>query len=240
MVRVWVIWLSILVAGFIGTVAGFGISTTMMPVVLLFYSASTALLITGIIHWWVSLWKVLFFQRALDMHILYWFGIPSLVASAIGAYLATHIAAPFFTKIIGGYLVIYALVKLIKPKLNLPENDWGLAFGGLLSGFCAGLFGIRGAITSSFLQVYALPQQVYLMTIGIIALAIDTVRVFFYLRAFGGNQPSVVWSIILVGIPLSFLSAWFGQRLVRYMPQQLFYTLIAWFMLFVGIRLMLF
>src|SRR5512136_1799330 len=54
-----------LAASIIGTLAGFGISTIMVPILLSIFSLPQTLLLTGIIHWFNDIWKMLLFREGI-------------------------------------------------------------------------------------------------------------------------------------------------------------------------------
>ena len=62
----------------IGTITGFGMSTIMVPVVLLFLPLPETLLFVGVIHWFGDLWKILLFKHGIHKKLLIYFGIPGI------------------------------------------------------------------------------------------------------------------------------------------------------------------
>ncbi|MDD2341139.1 MAG: sulfite exporter TauE/SafE family protein, partial [Methanosarcina sp.] len=54
-----------LLASLIGTLAGFGISTIMVPVLLIVLPLPQTLLLVGIIHWFNDIWKLLLFWEGI-------------------------------------------------------------------------------------------------------------------------------------------------------------------------------
>jgi len=59
-----------LVASAIGTATGFGTSTVMVPIMVLFVPLPVALLFVGIIHLAGDVWKVLLFKRGVDLKLI--------------------------------------------------------------------------------------------------------------------------------------------------------------------------
>jgi uncharacterized protein len=68
-------------ASAIGTATGFGTSTVMIPVMVLFVPVPIALLFVGIIHLCGDIWKVVLFKRGLDWKLILGFGLSGIVAS---------------------------------------------------------------------------------------------------------------------------------------------------------------
>ena len=228
-----------IIASLCGTVTGFGISTVLMPSVLLFFSVHHALIFTGFIHWFVSFWRVLFFKKNIRFDVLFAFGIPAIIGSFIGASLTFYVDRTLFSRLFGAFLIMYTGFVFVQPKFAIKKRKTILGFGGIFAGFSAGLFGIRGAITSLFLTLFNLKKAMYLATISSIALCVDTARlsVYFY------REPT--WNIelihiILISIPCSFLGAYLGRHIVKIIPEYYFRLVVVSFLCLIGIRLLIF
>ncbi|MCA9397651.1 TSUP family transporter, partial [candidate division WWE3 bacterium] len=75
----------------IGTMTGFGSSTIMLPVLLIFYSVPEALLFSAIVHVLVDIWEMEFFKQGLYWKLVLFFGLPGMLASFFGASLAVDL-----------------------------------------------------------------------------------------------------------------------------------------------------
>ena len=90
------------IASMVGTMTGFGTSTIMVPVLLLFSPLSQTLLFVGIIHWFGDIWKILLFKKGLNWKLILGFGIPGIIASCIGASLTFQISEKILMKMNSG------------------------------------------------------------------------------------------------------------------------------------------
>ena len=75
------------VGSFIGTLTGFGTSTVMVPVLVLFYPLTQALLLVAIIHWFGDIWKMLLFRSGVRWRLVLLFGVPAIIATVVGGLL---------------------------------------------------------------------------------------------------------------------------------------------------------
>jgi len=159
-----IIYITILTffASMIGTMTGFGTSTIMVPVFLLFYPISQTLLFVGIIHWFGDLWKILLFRKGLNWKLILGFGLSGILASFIGASLTFEISEKVLMKILGGFLLAYVIFLFLKPDFKLVKNKRNMITGGALSGFFAGIFGVGGAVRATFLTAFDLPKAIYI------------------------------------------------------------------------------
>jgi len=164
-----------------GTMAGFGSSTLVLPLALLFFDFKSALVIVALLHIFGNVGRVAFFRHGLDKRLIILFGIPSVICAVIGASLVNYISQDVLRFILGIFLLLFAGVSLIKPALQFPPTKTSALVGGGASGFIAGLIGTGGALRGSFLTAFNLDKNVYIATSAIIAIAVDITRLPIYL-----------------------------------------------------------
>ncbi len=226
-------------AALIGTISGFGISTVMIPVMLLFYPLPIALLFVGIIHLCGDIWKMLLFKKGANLKLVLGFGIPGIILSYLGATLSLNVSNQLLKKLLGVFLIIYVIYLFTKRKWKIPKTNITSVIGGSLSGFFAGIFGVGGAIRSAFLAAYNLPKENYLYTAGVIAFFIDVSRISKYLTG-GVRLDKTLGLLLIVLVPLSLLGAYLAKKIVNKVPQKMFRLVIAVFLGLVGFKFLLY
>src|SRR3990167_4300046 len=77
-----------LLAATIGTITGFGTSTLMIPVLVMFFPPVEAIFLVAIIHWFGDVWKVALFRKGFNMRLIALFGAIGLVTSYLGAFVS--------------------------------------------------------------------------------------------------------------------------------------------------------
>jgi len=235
---IYITLLTILASG-VGTLTGFGTSTIMVPILLLFLPLPQTLLLVGIIHWFGDIWKITLFRKGFKWRLVLAFGIPGVIATFLGARLVFSISADLLSQILGGFLVAYVIFLFLKPRFKVPKSNLTAMSGGALSGFFAGIFGIGGAVRGAFLSMFDLPKAVYIATAGAIALVIDTTRISTYLFEGASLESNFLWGFLLF-IPASFLGAYLAKRIVNHIPQGKFRHVVAIFLFLVGMKLLVF
>ncbi|OGM13904.1 hypothetical protein A3A76_05340 [Candidatus Woesebacteria bacterium RIFCSPLOWO2_01_FULL_39_23] len=229
-----------LVASIIGTVSGFGISTIMVPIVLLFLPLPETLLLVGVIHWFGDLWKILLFKHGIDKKILIYFGIPGMIGAGVGAALVVNIPEIIASQIVGVILITYVLYLLIKPNFRIEPNPKVAGVGGGLSGLLGGLTGVGGgALRAVVLTAFNIPKSTYIFTSGVLGALIDASRISIYLIS-GTKIPQLLFFGLFLFIPASFLGAEIAKKLVGKIPQKTFRNLIALFLFLLGVKLLFF
>jgi uncharacterized protein len=227
-----------LLSTFFGTTTGFGTSTIMVPVLAIWFPLTEVLLFVGIIHWFGDVWKIYLFKKGINLKLILLFGIPGIAASYIGASIPLTVSSEMLRRSLAVFLLAYTLFILFKPKWRLRESDSNALIGGILSGFFAGLFGVGGAVRAAFLEAFKLPKSVYIFTSGVLALFIDSSRLF---RYYQGNValPDFSVTTVVLAVLVSLSGAYLAKKLVDKIPQNNFRYVVGLGLLFATVMLFL-
>lgn len=238
-IEILLIALLALLATVVGTVSGFGTSTIMVPVLLFFFPLPETLLFVGIVHLFGDIWKMALFKQGIQWKFILAFGIPGVIFSVLGATLSFQIPEVLLSQMLGAFLFIYVLYLFFNPKWKIPKNLSASITGGTLSGFFAGIFGVGGAIRGSFLAAFNLPKALYIFTSGAIAFFIDSGRIITYISGGTRLEEFLVWALVL-SIPVSYVGAYTGKRIVTHIPQKQFRVVVAVFLGVVALKFLFF
>ena len=85
---------------------------------------------------------------------------------------------------------------------------------------------------------FDLPKAVYIATAGAIGLLVDSTRIITYFTG-GATLSEELWWGLLLFIPVSFVGAQIAKRIVDRIPQDKFRTVIVFFLLLIGIKLVI-
>jgi hypothetical protein len=228
-----------LIAATLGTIAGFGTSTLMIPVLVIFFPPVEAIFLVAIIHWFGNIWNVTLFRSGFNTRLLILFGVVGLVTSYLGAYISLGASEEILLRILGAFLVGYALFVAFQSKFKIPAGNLTALSGGALSGFFAGIFGIGGPLRSAFLSAFDLPKAVFIATAGAIGLLVDSTRIIAYFAG-GATLPKELWYGLFLFIPISFVGARIAKKVVDKIPQSKFRIVVGAFLLVIGAKLILF
>src|SRR3972149_10511369 len=127
--EIFVISLLTLVASYVGTIAGFGSSTIILPILLVFLPFHIALLLIGIIHFFDDLWEIILFRQGVNWKLLLSFGIPGVIGSFIGANLAVFEPQTILIRLLGVLLLFYVFLITFKPKFKIPQTRISAGLG---------------------------------------------------------------------------------------------------------------
>ncbi|MBI3323728.1 MAG: sulfite exporter TauE/SafE family protein [Candidatus Omnitrophica bacterium] len=224
------------VAEVIGTMAGFGAATVLTPIASWFFDIKTAVAVVACFHLFGNASRLWFFGRFADWTIVRRFGAVAILSSLVGAQAAAILPSSAVRVLLGGFLVVYAMLELAGVmELRVAPTSGTLLGGGLISGLIAGLIGTGGAIRSLCLLSFDLPKEAYLGTSALIALVVDATRLPVYLAE--GLVPLRLLPVVGALIVVAFGGAWTGQRFVRRIPARQFKRLVAVMLLLMGLKL---
>ncbi|AKB28848.1 hypothetical protein MSSIT_2129 [Methanosarcina siciliae T4/M] len=228
-----------LLASVIGTLAGFGISTIMVPILLMVFPLPQTLLLVGIIHWFNDIWKMILFRKGIRWKLFLTFGLPGIFTSFIGSSLSLRISQEVLSRALGLFLLAYVIFIIINRTFKLSQRLSVAMSGGALAGFFAGIFGIGGEINAVALSTFNLEKAAYIATAGAISFMIDSTRIATYIKG-GTELDPVILSGFLIFIPASLIGAMIGKKGVEKIPQGKFRNFVAVFILLLGLKLVLF
>ncbi|MFB2533382.1 sulfite exporter TauE/SafE family protein [Paracoccus sp. p4-l81] len=162
----------------------------------------------------------------------------TLAGVGIGWALASRVSDAAVAGVVGGIGLVFALNALIRPPLGAQP---GQAQAGP-----ATIWGVVAGFTSFVSHAGAPPWQIYVqpLRLPVVAYA-GTTTVYFALlnaaklgpyAALGQLSAANLRMSVMLLLPAA-LSVWVGMRLVRIIPQAMFYRLITWALLIVSLRL---
>jgi uncharacterized membrane protein YfcA len=222
-------------AEIVGTLAGFGSSTILLPIAVLFFDFKTALVLVAFMHLFGNLGRITFFRKGLVWRVIIYFGVIGVAGTLLGALLVSRIDQSLLKALLGVFLVAYALFVLVKPSFSMKPTKLNMLSGGVSSGFLAGLIGTGGALRSAFLTAYNLPKTQYVSTAAAIAIAVDGARIPLYIKD-GLLATSYYWMLPIL-LVLAFAGSYAGKRLVTKIPQGVFSRVVLVCLLLAGAKL---
>lgn len=211
--------------------SGFGLGTILTPVFMLFFPVEVAVGLTGVVHFFNNIFKLLLVGGKADRQVVIRFGVPAVIAAFFGSWLLFSLTdvAPVFSYRLGDnvipvlplkltiaiLLIIFACMDLIPYFQKLQFDKDKLPVGGLLSGFFGGLSGNQGALRTAFLIRAGLSKQAFIATAVVISTFVDFTRLGVYFANFstGGltNNLPLVISATISGI----LGSYVGNKLLK-------------------------
>lgn len=222
-----------LLAEIIGTVGGFGSSVFFVPIANFYFDFESVLGLTAIYHLSSNLSKIFLFKKGLDKKLLLNIGIPSILFVIIGGLLTKLFNSSYLELSLGIFLVILALLFLIKKELVIKPIKQNAIIGGSLSGFSAGLLGTGGAIRGLTMAAFNLEKNVFIATSAFIDFLIDFSRTFVYYYNGFIHEHDLVYVpfLLLIGV----IGTAIGKKILNYIPQDKFKQISLSLILIIGV-----
>lgn len=222
-----------LLAEILGTVGGFGSSLFFVPIASYFLDFHSVLGITGLFHVSSNLTKIFFFRKGYSLKLIVNIGIPAVLFVILGSYVSKFIQTDILEIILGCFLICVSLILLIFREVTIKPTLTNSVFGGIISGFTAGILGTGGAIRGITLSAFSLPADVFITTSAIIDLGIDSSRsIVYYLN--GYITPDIL-SLIPVLLLVSILGTWIGKKVLQQMNEKQFKLTVLSLVLITGV-----
>ncbi len=220
----------------LGTIGGFGSSVFFVPIAGFFFSFNMVLAITGILHVFSNVNKLLLFRNSIDKKLLLYYGIPSVLLVLAGSYLSTHTSFELAELTLAFFLAIFSATLLLLPKLQLPATRNNALLSGALAGLLAGFNGTGGAIRGISMAAFNLEKNTFVATSAAVDLGVDVSRSSVYLSY--GYFDKQYWYLIPLLLVISFFGSLVGKKLLYRIPQEKFKKLVLFLILGIGLILL--
>ena len=235
--------------------SGFGLGTLLTPVFMFFFPVDLAIALTGIVHIFNNIFKLVLVGRYANKDVLIRFGIPAVLFALLGSWLLIHVTdlPELFSYELGGQqfsvtpvkfiisllLIVFASMDLIPYFQKLQFSKSKLPLGGALSGFFGGLSGNQGALRSAFLIKAGLSKEAFIGTAVVVSTFVDFTRLSVYATRFSSsglneNIPLVA-SATLCGIA----GAWVGNKVLKKITLKSLQQVVAIMLILISIGLAL-
>ena len=178
------------------------------------------------------------YRRDFDLRVLAT-ALPGSVAGIGIGWAGAHLVPVWGVTLIVGLIgLVFALNALIRPSLagQVRRPSWARGtFWGALAGYTSFVSHAGSPPWQVYVQPLHLPALIYAGTTTWFFAVTNWVKLVPY-AALGQLNPSALATAAVL-TPVALVSVWVGLRLVRIMPQKLFYQFITWGLLIVSLRL---
>ena len=157
---------------------------------------------------------------------------------AIGYFTATLVSEAWVTVLIGVIGVVFALNLLIKRQMVVQPKRAEMApgiFWGAVTGFTSFVSHSGGPPYQVYTMPLGLNKAVFAGTSTIAFAYINAIKLIPYYMLGQINLASL--EKVLVLMPIAAISVFVGVRLVKWLPERLFFQLVTWALLLVSIKL---
>lgn len=236
--------------------SGFGLGTVLLPAFAIFFSPTTAVIASAIVHLANSIFKTVIMRKSIDWHIVFYFGIPAMAAATMGALLLGIISVlpnlfsytvlgftahvSIIKIIIALFITIFAIYELFPKTGFKATHQRHLIIGGLLAGFFGGLSGHQGALRANFLTGFISSPTAFVAINAAVGLLIDVVRIIIYLILivsgfYSFSFTSNIYLLVSIGVVSALLGIIFAKTLIHKTSMTFIRYLVTILMLIIAI-----
>lgn len=237
-------WLSLplllgaaLLASFIGSVTGGGVTILLLPVLVLFFGIHVAMPIVTLALFAASISRVAVYRNDIDLSVVRWFTLGSVPLTLIGTYLFTITAPHLLTQILGGFLIIAALSRrYVHTSLGVFRTTWFLPLGAVF-GFLTGISAAVATILAPFFLGYGLRKAAYVGTMGLNVFIIQIVKLVVF-----GSTNFLPTQVLIYGVllaPMMIVGTMLGKKFLQRVSEPTFVIMIEVAMLLAGLHFVL-
>lgn len=248
-----VICLAALITSCLTLFSGFGLSTLLMPMFVIFFPVEVAIALTAIVHFLNNIFKLFLVGKFTDKGVVLRFGIPAIIFAFLGAKALFLLSGlkPLSTYqlfgesfevtpvkvVIALLLLVFSVSELVPRLAEISFDRRYLPIGGVLSGFFGGLSGNQGALRSPFLLRAGLSRDKYIATSIVISCLVDFTRlsvygIYFFKVGGMGNLP-----LLSAATGSAFLGAFIGSRFMKKATMRAIQILISIMLLGIAVAL---
>lgn len=235
--------------------SGFGLGTLLTPVFMYFFPVDLAIALTGVVHFFNNLFKIVLVGKNANKEVVLKFGIPAILFAFLGAWLLLYIpdSEPLFSYvlfqktfqvypvkfIISILLILFATIDLIPFFSHLSFSKEKLPLGGALSGFFGGLSGNQGALRTAFLIKANLSKEAFVGTAVVVSTLVDFTRLGVYATRFTASGLSNNMNLIICAVLSAILGAFLGNKLLKKIKLKALQVLVAVLLILMSVALAL-
>jgi uncharacterized protein len=225
------------VSGAAAAISGFGIGSLLTPLFALRVDTKLAVAVVSIPHLVATASRFVSLKDHLDKRIFASFGIVSAAGGLIGALLNSNANSQALSACFGALLMFAGAAGFTGISKRMHFGRKTAWIGGGLSGMFGGLVGNQGGIRSAALLSFNIPKESLVATATAIGLIVDGVRVPVYLLTQGEDMLNA-WSEMSLATVCVLVGTFWGVRVLRTIPEELFRKLLSGAIAVLGVYMM--
>ena len=238
MIVLLLVGLAAVAAGAIASVAGFGIGSTLTPVVAIRHGMKLAVVLVAIPHFAATLLRAWRLRREVDRTVLLRFGLASAAGGLTGAFFHHRVESGGLAIVFGSLLVLAGIAGLTRLLERIHLGRTAAWIAGILSGGLGGLVGVQGGLRAAALMAFDIRKEAFVATGTAIALVVDTVRLPVYLMMEGRGVVLQEWPVVAIATAGTLIGTLAGERVLRHIPERVFRTVVSLLILGLGVAVL--
>lgn len=219
-------------AGVVGSIAGFGSSVMLLPVLTYSLGAKAAVPVMAVASLLGNLSRVAIWRREIDWRAVAAYSFTAVPSAALGAHTFVALDSTIVEVALGAFLICVVPFRRAAEARGYRIGLAGLAAGGAILGFLTGIVASTGPVNAPLFLGYGLVKGPYISTEAASSAFVYLTKsgVFSLL---GALPPDIILTGIAVGTAL-FFGALIAKRIVDKVPPAAFRVLLDVLLVVVG------
>lgn len=224
-------------------VIGFGDALILIPIIIPLIGIKNAVILVNLWGILTALLNFIKYRKLLDKGYFLRFLLLGIPATIFGIFLFIEIRLEWIELILGGFILGYSTIKLIKyfQKKDVIEVEKRLnstspliIAGGGSYGLLATLISAVGPLNVAMLEKTGHYRENFIENFAAIGFSLSITRAPFYFVT--NIFPYDLLLLFLLGFPIIFLGTKLGQRLTPKIPIKAFQVIVFCFLIFIGLK----
>lgn len=248
-----IILLILAFANLIGSTIGFGDSLIMIPLIGLFISIKTAVVLAGFWSLLLSTINAIKYREFFDKYFVKKYFIPAILGAIVGSSLIVVSPTEWIELSLAIFIFLYIAAKIIEilkngKFLRPPEQELDLkersmdsiptsvfCIGSLSFGIVSGLIGAAGPINVMLLERTGHERESFIQNFAVASIITGSFKVIIY--SYNSLFPvDMIW-VFLIGFGVIYIAARAGHWLTPKIPKEKFQLLVLIMLFIIAIRL---
>lgn len=222
------------IGGMIASVTGFGIGSTLTPLITYRTGAKLAVAAVSIPHFCGTSYRFWQLRKEVDSKVLWTFGIMNAAGGLVGALLHAYVQSEAIRVVFGGLLIFAGIMGITGWAERIRFQGWTAWAAGVVSGGLGGFSGTQGGIRAAALFGFDLRKRAFVATSTATGLFVDLARMPVYAWSEWDDLLGI-WPLIAFAIVGVLIGTVLGKRLLQGIPERSFRKVVSLLILALGV-----
>jgi uncharacterized protein len=228
------LFIASVIAGGVASISGFGIGSTLSPLLATKIGLKLAVAAVSIPHLIATIMRCWMLRRHINYKVLLTFGTFSAIGGLTGAFFHNNATSPVLIYLFSALLLYVGVTGLTdwSARFRIPARFSGLA--GIASGVLGGLVGNQGGIRSAALLGFELTKEEFVATATATGVIVDLARMPVYLATEWADI-FAMWPYLVIATAGCVVGTFAGRALLSKVPERTFKLVVSLMLIALGI-----
>lgn len=210
------ITITALAASVLSSLAGFGGSLLLLPVLVHLVGPAAAIPIFTVSGFFSNGARSVLGRTVISWRPVLGFTAGAIPGAVAGSLIFVEASPLVIQRSLAGFLILMMFAR--KTLLRTAWSGWALALAGFVSALLSGIFGFSGPLSAAIFFSLGLSPASYIASEATAAVVIHGVKAVTYQRLNALSGETLLWGVYLGGVMAA--GAWIGRRWIDRIPHE--------------------